>query len=259
MRRARDVDATSLHRRLHVGNAGFDDGERRLAGLRDAGRRCLAAGEQKKRDEGCGMLSWAESIVESAGVRRGLRGPRDKTVARGRQNARFCRTFPGARRRSSAVVAKTPPPFLLVRQCLFRSAWFDPFLRARNTFGLENHDEVSDAHQAHGTYRPQQIPQGLMDAMGEFVQQGFESGVLKDTAGLKPTSRGFQGPVERRQTADDGRSVRRDEGGRRRLRTRRGRVGREKAREVAQQFMELHRVHWPEFEGECEVRPLEDM
>ena len=26
---------------------------------------------------------------------------------------------------------------------------------------------------------------------------------------------------------------------------------------TARQFMELHRVHWPEFEGECEVRPLE--
>jgi hypothetical protein len=23
--------------------------------------------------------------------------------------------------------------------------------------------------------------------------------------------------------------------------------------------MDLHRVHWPEFEGECEIRPFEDM
>lgn len=28
---------------------------------------------------------------------------------------------------------------------------------------------------------------------------------------------------------------------------------------VARQFMELHRVHWPAFEGECEVRPLVNM
>jgi hypothetical protein len=34
---------------------------------------------------------------------------------------------------------------------------------------------------------------------------------------------------------------------------------REEALQVARQFMELHRRHWPEFEGECEVRPLEDM
>ena len=33
----------------------------------------------------------------------------------------------------------------------------------------------------------------------------------------------------------------------------------EQAREIARQFMELHRVHWPAFEGECEARPLEDM
>ena len=34
---------------------------------------------------------------------------------------------------------------------------------------------------------------------------------------------------------------------------------REEALQVARQFMEIHLVHWPEFEGECEVRPLEDM
>jgi hypothetical protein len=28
---------------------------------------------------------------------------------------------------------------------------------------------------------------------------------------------------------------------------------------IARDFMELHRVHWPAFVGECEVRPLEDM
>jgi hypothetical protein len=32
----------------------------------------------------------------------------------------------------------------------------------------------------------------------------------------------------------------------------------EEAREMARQFMELHRLHWPAFEGECEVRPVED-
>ena len=38
----------------------------------------------------------------------------------------------------------------------------------------------------------QPIPQGLMAAMGEFVQKGFSSGILKDTAGLKPTSAGYR-------------------------------------------------------------------
>jgi hypothetical protein len=27
---------------------------------------------------------------------------------------------------------------------------------------------------------------------------------------------------------------------------------------IATEFMELHRKHWPEFEGECEVRPMFD-
>lgn len=31
----------------------------------------------------------------------------------------------------------------------------------------------------------------------------------------------------------------------------------EAATKLATQFMEIHRVHWPEFEGFCEVRRLE--
>ena len=45
------------------------------------------------------------------------------------------------------------------------------------------------------SYRSQTVPQSLMDAMGEFVTANLKSGVLKDTAGLKPTSDGrFSGP-----------------------------------------------------------------
>lgn len=33
----------------------------------------------------------------------------------------------------------------------------------------------------------------------------------------------------------------------------------EDARDIARRFMDLHRVHWPAFECECEVRPFEDM
>ena len=42
------------------------------------------------------------------------------------------------------------------------------------------------------SYRNQKIPQGLNDAMGEFVDAGFKSGVLEDTAGLKGTAEGFR-------------------------------------------------------------------
>jgi hypothetical protein len=31
----------------------------------------------------------------------------------------------------------------------------------------------------------------------------------------------------------------------------------QEALDVARQFMDLHRIHWPSFVGECEVRPLE--
>jgi hypothetical protein len=30
------------------------------------------------------------------------------------------------------------------------------------------------------------------------------------------------------------------------------------ALEYARKFMDLHLKHWPDFEGECEVRPVED-
>jgi hypothetical protein len=36
-------------------------------------------------------------------------------------------------------------------------------------------------------------------------------------------------------------------------------ASKEEALKIAQEFMELHRVHWPAFEGESEVRPLEGM
>jgi hypothetical protein len=33
---------------------------------------------------------------------------------------------------------------------------------------------------------------------------------------------------------------------------------RDEALDLARRFTELHRKHWPTFEGECEVRPLEE-
>ena len=108
------------------------------------------------------------------------------------------------------------------------------------------------------TYRNEAIPQGLMDAMGEFVAEGFKSGLLKDTAGLKPTSDGLRvrssggklkvtdGPFTEAKEVVGGYAIVEVK-------------SKEEAREVARQFMELHRVHWPAFDGECEVRPLEDM
>ena len=108
------------------------------------------------------------------------------------------------------------------------------------------------------SYRNEAIPQALMDAMGEFVGENLKRGVLKDTAGLKPTSEGFRvRSSKNRLKVTDGPFTESKEvvGGYALVE-----VGsREEAMKVARDFMELHRVHWPAFEGECEVRPLEDM
>lgn len=34
-------------------------------------------------------------------------------------------------------------------------------------------------------------------------------------------------------------------------------ASKEEALDFARRFMEIHRTHWPAFEGECEVRQLE--
>jgi hypothetical protein len=106
-------------------------------------------------------------------------------------------------------------------------------------------------------HRSQPIPPALLNAMGEFVTQGFKSGVLKDTAGLKASADGFRvrssggklkvtdGPFTEAKEVVGGYALVEV-------------PSPEEAHQVAEQFMELHRVHWPAFEGECEVRPLEN-
>src|SRR3954465_15680923 len=102
-------------------------------------------------------------------------------------------------------------------------------------------------------YRVEKVPQGLMDAMGKFVEEGFKSGVLKDTAGLKGTEHGHRvrlsgGKVK----VSDGPFTEAKEvvGGYALVEVK----SKEEALDIARKFMELHRVHWPEFEGESEVR-----
>src|SRR5262245_19354641 len=108
------------------------------------------------------------------------------------------------------------------------------------------------------SYRGQKIPQALNDAMGAFVNEGFKSGVLKDTAGLKGTAEGIRVRSSKgKLSVTDGPFAESKEvvGGFALVE-----VGsRDEALKIARDFMELHRVHWPAFEGECEVRPLDDM
>jgi hypothetical protein len=106
--------------------------------------------------------------------------------------------------------------------------------------------------------QPFQPPKSLNDAMEAFVTEGFTKGWLKDTAGLKPT----RDAVRIRQKGGklkvtDGPFTEAKEivGGYAIVETN----TRAEALEIANRFMELHRLHIPDFECESEVRPAEDM
>ena len=107
------------------------------------------------------------------------------------------------------------------------------------------------------SYRNEEIPKALMEAMGEFVGESMKRGILKDTAGLKPTSEGFRIRLQKGHLkVSDGPFTEAKEviGGYALVEV----PSKEEALEVARQFMDLHRVHWPSFEGESEVRQLEE-
>jgi hypothetical protein len=98
-------------------------------------------------------------------------------------------------------------------------------------------------------------PQGLYDAMGKFVQESFKSGILKDTAGLKRTQDGYRIKSKGgKLTRTDGPFAESKEvvGGYAIVET----STKEEADAMAEKFMELHREHVPDFECECEVRPI---
>ena len=106
--------------------------------------------------------------------------------------------------------------------------------------------------------RSEKIPQGLLDAMGVFVEDALKSGVVKETAGLKATSEGFRVRQSGgKLTVTDGPFTEAKEvvGGYAMVEAK----SKQEALKLARQFMELHLAHWPAFVGECEVRPLEDM
>lgn len=104
--------------------------------------------------------------------------------------------------------------------------------------------------------RSEDVPQSLNQAMGQFVDANLKSGVLIDTAGLMPTRDGTRihlrggklrtvdGPFTESKEVVGGYAICECRDKRHAL-------------EIATQFMDLHRIHWPEFEGTCEVRPLE--
>ena len=109
----------------------------------------------------------------------------------------------------------------------------------------------------HGeNYSIDQVPQSLFTAMGQMVEEGFKSGYLVDTAGLQPTKNGFRVRLSKGKIATtDGPFTEAKEvvGGYAIVNAK----DRQDAEQFARKFMEVHKEHWPAFEGECEVRPLE--
>lgn len=105
------------------------------------------------------------------------------------------------------------------------------------------------------SYRQTPPPAELMEAMGKFVQQSLKDGTLLDTGGLLPSKDGVRVRLSGGKiTVTDGPFTETKEviGGWAILQT----TSRNEAVRIATEFMELHRKHWPEFEGESELRPM---
>lgn len=110
----------------------------------------------------------------------------------------------------------------------------------------------------HGDYDPTQVPPALYEAMGPFVQEQMERGAMIDGAGLQPLKFGKQvhlkagkvvvvdGPFAEAKEVVGGYAIFEL-------------ASYEEALELTVRFMELHRAHWPGFEGISELRPLEAM
>jgi hypothetical protein len=107
------------------------------------------------------------------------------------------------------------------------------------------------------SYRQSGPPAALMEAMGKFVEKSMKDGTLVDTGGLLPSKEGARVRLANGKiTVTDGPFTESKEviGGWAILELK----SKEDAIRVATEFMELHRKHWPGFEGESEVRPMFD-
>lgn len=106
------------------------------------------------------------------------------------------------------------------------------------------------------SYRQSPPPPALMKAMGEFVGKAASAGTLVDTGGLLPSRDGFRVRLANGKiTVTDGPFAESKEviGGWAILEL----PSKAEAVRVATEFMELHKKHWPGFEGESEVRPID--
>lgn len=108
----------------------------------------------------------------------------------------------------------------------------------------------------HENFRMEDVPPALFAAMDNFVAASQKKGVLVDTAGLQRTEKGVRVQLrDKKISVTDGPFSEAKEvvGGYAIVEAK----SKQEATEFAKQFMELHRVNWPAFDGYCEVRALE--
>lgn len=106
-------------------------------------------------------------------------------------------------------------------------------------------------------YGDQVAPASLYAAMGEFVGDAMKKGIMLDGAGLKPLREGRRIRLSKRKIETlDGPFTEAKEivGGYAVIEA----PSYEEATKLGRRFMELHLEHWPDFEGECEIRPFEE-
>ena len=107
------------------------------------------------------------------------------------------------------------------------------------------------------SYREAAPPPALMDAMGKFIERSLKDGTLVETGGLLPSKEGSRvrltggkitvtdGPFSESKDVIGGWAILKAD-------------TKAEAIRIATEFMDLHRKHWPGFEGESEVRPMFD-
>jgi hypothetical protein len=100
-------------------------------------------------------------------------------------------------------------------------------------------------------------PQALFDAIDKLVQEQAKAGVFVSAGGLKPTAKGARVRITGgKLRVSDGPFTEAKEviGGFAILNAK----SKADAIASAREFMELHIQHWPGWEGECEVREMEE-
>jgi hypothetical protein len=107
------------------------------------------------------------------------------------------------------------------------------------------------------SYRETTPPFALMEPMGEFIEKLRKTGTLVETGGLLPSKDGLRvrlangkitvtdGPFSEAKEVIGGWAILNAD-------------SKAEATRIAIEFMELHRKHWPEYEGEAEVRLISD-